>query len=356
MPNTKHFAALDGLRGLAALVVLIGHLELGPYLHPPHFELAVDFFFLLSGFVITHAYENKLRKGLTFISFAEVRLIRLYPLILLGLSIGTVILFARAMMGHDYTFFLPGIVSWMLALFILPSPLLQYTVGEGAFPFNIPSWSLFAELVINAAYALFVHRLTDRMLALTVLVGAVLILIFGIDGGSTWQTIPIGFVRVLFSFAAGIGLYRLFLSGYIRRIRAPFYVIAAALILTFCLPRGEMSRLVDGIAVLIIFPLIVAAGANAKLTGTLEKLALFGGQLSYPLYILHHPLLKPFANVIRVYQLTGIIFWVWTAFEITCILVFAFYAMKFYDEPLRQFISRRLKQKPSREAQRSPLL
>ncbi len=279
---------------------------------------------------------------MSFSTFAQIRLVRLYPLILLGLSVGAIILSTRALLGHDLSFILRGSLAWLLALVMIPTPLLEYTVGEAAFPFNVPSWSLSAELISNAFYALFVRHLTDRVLAFVVAGSAILVLIFGVDGGPTFSTTHIGFVRVMFSFPAGIALYRLFRMGWLEYFKAPFLVIVALLLVTFCLPRGQLSWLVDDVSVLVTFPVIVAAGANIPMSGARKRISLFLGQLSYPLYILHHPLIKPFANVTRVYQLTGSLFVCWTVLEIVTIVSFSLAAMKFYDEPLRKILSRQL--------------
>jgi len=349
MRESKHFAALDGLRGIAALFVLIGHLEL-PFLHPQHFELAVDFFFLLSGFVIAHAYEQKLQNGMSFWEFARIRLLRLYPLILLGVSIGAAILFMRAYATHDDRFFAPGLITFGLAAVVLPSPLLQYTVGDGAFPLNVPAWSLLVELAINAAYAMTARRITDRVLALIIVVGAFLILTVGVNGGSTWQTLWIGGVRVLFSFPAGIALYRLYRNGRLPKIALPFPAVAALLILAFCIPRGwgVWSYVGESFAVLLLFPTLVAAGVRVELGASANKAALFIGKLSYPLYVIHHPLLKPFANIIRTHELTGWIFVLWTILEISTIIVVAYLAMRFFDEPVRRRLaSLVLKRRPA---------
>ena len=67
--NSAHIPLLDGLRGIAAIVVL-GHLGYGPLISH---SLPVDFFFLLSGYVIARAYEHKFVTGMTFVQFSRVR-------------------------------------------------------------------------------------------------------------------------------------------------------------------------------------------------------------------------------------------------------------------------------------------
>ncbi|HEX7694251.1 MAG TPA: acyltransferase family protein, partial [Sphingomonas sp.] len=86
----RRFVVLDGMRGLAALSVVALHTAqyFPSQTGPARAYLAVDFFFMLSGFVMAHAYGDKLRAGLTIKGFAEIRLARLYPMIFLGVTLG----------------------------------------------------------------------------------------------------------------------------------------------------------------------------------------------------------------------------------------------------------------------------
>src|ERR1039458_7590499 len=120
--KTKHFVVLDGLRGVAAIAVVTLHV-LDPFHFnyvPIHAPLAVDFFFVLSGFVIAHAYEARLTGGLSFSSFAQVRLIRLYPLIFVGLSLGFIVLSVKAVTAHDEGFLFKGPAALIAGLLMLP--------------------------------------------------------------------------------------------------------------------------------------------------------------------------------------------------------------------------------------------
>ena len=83
--GVARFTGLDGLRGLAALAVFGAHVP-DPLLRDalPGCDLAVDLFFALSGFVLAHAYFERLRKGMGVGTFFKRRVIRLYPLYALG--------------------------------------------------------------------------------------------------------------------------------------------------------------------------------------------------------------------------------------------------------------------------------
>src|ERR687885_1577591 len=91
--STKpHFAILDGLRGVAALAIVVFHFMEWVYTDPSqnfiaHGFLAVDFFFCLSGFVIGYAYDDRIGQ-LGLATFFSLRLIRLHPLVVLGSVLG----------------------------------------------------------------------------------------------------------------------------------------------------------------------------------------------------------------------------------------------------------------------------
>lgn len=172
--DTKtHYALLDGLRGVAALFVVWYHVfegfgfaqsvngvDDGLITSFNHGYLAVDFFFILSGFVIGYAYDDRWAKGFTLGQFAKRRLIRLHPMVVAGAVIGLI------------TFCLQGAVKWdgthvatsaiMLALlctmFLIPAvPGTAPEVrGNGEmYPLNGPSWSLFFEYIGNIIYPCF---------------------------------------------------------------------------------------------------------------------------------------------------------------------------------------------------------
>src|SRR5579864_4395262 len=97
LTHSHHFPLLDGLRGIAALAVLSLHIVQlmdAPVLLP-HAHLSVDFFFILSGFVVANAYEKKLLHSMTFTRFVKIRLVRLYPMIFAGGLLGTLVLLTR---------------------------------------------------------------------------------------------------------------------------------------------------------------------------------------------------------------------------------------------------------------------
>lgn len=277
---------LDALRGAAALGVLLFHARglVLPKAALDHGYLAVDLFFVISGFVLARAHGAALAEGAAR-DFMRRRLIRLYPMVLLGLAIGALIHLAA---GLDLA--TVGLLIVLGALFI-PFPLTL-----DVFPLNGPQWSLLWELVANLVYALIAPWLTLRRLVLLTLAGAVghalLTLRFGTGSlgsfGGDWYG---GGPRVIFGFFAGVLLARLAEQGRLRLPVLPVgaLVLLALLALTAPVPQAWRAPY-DLVIALAVFPLIVGSAAKA---GATRLQPLFDGLagISYALYALHIPLL-----------------------------------------------------------------
>lgn len=288
---TRHFKALDGIRGLAAIAVLLHHVGMftsAPWLSPYGY-LAVDLFFLLSGFVIGAAYERRLAAGLHPVKYIfEIRVVRMYPMILLGTLLGL----SSALTGARLTAEPVELVVKQLALVPTFS-------GVDLFLLNTVMWSLMLELWINAAHAIAFRRLSTKVLVVVVTVGVVGVLAaswkyYGLNAGWNAKTAIAGLPRVLFSFSAGLLLYRLYASGRMPNVRIPFAVSFSLLALAMLVPlpsvKHHLPTLHDIIAVLVIFPLAIISGVNANLSTLASRAATVLGDLSYPLYAIHFPL------------------------------------------------------------------
>jgi peptidoglycan/LPS O-acetylase OafA/YrhL len=287
--GTPHqFATLDGLRGAAALAVMILHYQsqLGGVLLP-HSYLAVDFFFILSGFVLAHAYEHRLLEGMTPIQFLRLRLIRLYPLYLIGTLIGLV----WAMTGSVSSYQAINLLSILSALFFLP----DLNFASFMYRLNGPAWSLFFELTANAAYAIGIRRLSNGFLILIVLLSFA---ILGaryqeVDCGWKWANFIDGLPRVCFGFFAGVLTYRTWRAAKWQP-RLPQWAavgLVVALVLSFAANRSSFwqHHRYDQIA-LLVFPLIVYCGACREPSPRSRPIFLWLGNISYALYITHWPL------------------------------------------------------------------
>jgi peptidoglycan/LPS O-acetylase OafA/YrhL len=336
MSTKPHLAVLDGMRGIAALAVLIRHVTETPHWGFPHVALAVDFFFMLSGFVVAHAYEAKLQNGLSFRTFASIRLIRLYPLIFLGVSAGIALTAIHFEQRHDIS---SAQLAWGAVLGLLLLPCYVYPQWNCAFPMNMPSWSLFFELTINAAYALVVRHLSTRRLAILCVVGAAALCGLGFGTGTIqdWGVNKVGFwfgfVRVLFSFSAGVLLFR-----FRRPVRhAPAIAYALPILLAaLLLSPVHYSMALDLVSVVVLFPVMVHLGASISIGSGMNRIFLFAGELSYPVYITHHPLVRMFNQIEGRFHMDRIML---DCVEIAICIIFAYGALRLYDRPLRAALS-----------------
>lgn len=270
--------ALDGLRGLAALAVVELHATHGAF--PTHGGLAVDLFFLMSGFVLAGAYEPRLQTGMSFRAFMAERLARIYPLYLFGLLLGV------ALYLHQF-----GDETWAAfgaGLFFAPA---FGGPHEAAFWLDAPLWSLSLEMLVNALFAAGLWRLSNRGLAAITAIAALVLCVATFRYGQAefgyfqiktdyW----LGYARVFFGFPLGWLIWR------VRGRLAPYCTLPASLIAfaaaaaSFVVVSGAGAL----VAIVFLFPIVVAALAlGPQPVGPLGRFAALAGALSYPLYVVH---------------------------------------------------------------------
>ena len=299
LPPPERFLTLDCARGLAALAVVCYHMAtfsgvsyeaLGPYHYFSRAYLAVDLFFLISGFVIALSYEARLRSGaMRFGQFAAIRLIRLYPLYGLGLAGGfacSLWLQTGPQPEHFWS-------SLGLGALFLPQ-LADAAPAATLYPFNVVCWSLGFELAINLVFAAILARLSTTLLAMLCAMACAALMLFGVADGS----LDIGFkpsqlgeglAKVSASFIAGQILFRLWAAGRLPTIAASPAALLAGLTAVLAAPAGMIGLPYDLILVLMVFPLFVVAGCQARPGPRLQRGFSDMGRLSYAIYILHAP-------------------------------------------------------------------
>jgi len=339
---TNHrFVALDGLRGVAAVAVLLTHawVFLG-HKWLPHGFMAVDFFFALSGFVVAFAYEGRLRAQHDVIGFLIGRRDRLYPMIFLGAVVGLIA--ALSFQSLPPWRLLVDFVSAALAL---PSPAEIGRHSATLFPMNGPVWSLFWELCANLVFAIWTYKAKSRTLILIAAAGAIGLALFDLqfltlEGGFTEDRMPLGLARVTFSFTCGHLLYRAWATGLLPRYQFPAWALAAALVAPMFVAGGQYYPLIDLGLALVWYPAIVAVGAASLSKGRLWK---WSGELSFPLYLVHYPVLMVFNA--RLHP-TGFLqrASVTAAFVLVSVGL-AYLVLKFYDEPVRAWLGKRRRAK-----------
>jgi peptidoglycan/LPS O-acetylase OafA/YrhL len=333
--TTHHYEILDGLRGVAAVCVVLFHRH---YWMPSrhfldHGYLAVDFFFCLSGFVIAHAYGARLANGMTFRQFVVVRVIRLYPLLVLGAVAGGLVALQGAMRaGQDIT----G-AEWVAiaaALLCLPtvSPVHQsFGFSDNAFPVNGPQWSLFFEICVNFLFAALFKYWTTLLTALLVVASALIVMSFGV-AGNHFDDLLLGLPRALLSFGMGVLLSRARAGKTSHTSSAAFFLLSGALIVLFwpdLMPFNDSAY--ELACILVAFPAIVWFGSKYEPGERTRKICDISGRLSYPLYILHFPILRMMDQVVP-HSPAGVL-----ASLLVCVAA-AYAASRWYDEPLRQWI------------------
>lgn len=364
--DTKpHYEILNGLRGVAALMVIWYHVfeafATSPYDQKfNHGYLAVDFFFVLSGFVIGYAYDDRWNR-MSMRDFIKRRLIRLHPLVVIGAVFGAVAFLIQGSVQWD------GIqigLSWVMLSLLMTMFLIPAFPGTGAevrgngemFPLNGPSWSLFFEYIANILYALILRRLSTKALALLVVVtgaGLASFAIFGLSGyghlGVGWSLLDHNFLggslRLMFSFSAGMLMSRVFKPS---QIRGAFWKASLIIVVLLSMPyvgnaeTSWMNGIYDSVLVLFLFPLLVYMGASGKTTDNITKrLCRLLGDISYPLYMIHYPFMYLFYA------------WAWKhdpaltfseTWPVALLLFFgnialAYLVMKFYDIPVRRWLT-----------------
>jgi len=356
-PDRRMFYTIDGLRGIAALLVVCRHIVPfhGGKLNFQSSYLAVEMFFLFSGFVIAHAYDKRFEAGMRFGEFFKARIVRLYPLYFLGFLIAVLTI----PLAH-----LLGVKTWPLDprvivpnLFMLP--IYINFAGGALYPFNNPSWTLFFELLANFAYCLVYKALTNGRLALIIILTAILLTFaaftFGsLDIGYSQRTFIGGFARVGFSFFAGVGVYRLQLTRPCPIRISPWVLMAAAVALLIQqVPRGLDRELYDSVCAILIFPLFAYLATAVEPGPAGAKLFTLGGAASYALYLLHAPLGGMLNQFFMVYgRPKGSILFALTF--IAVVSVISILVERFYDRPVRRWLTGLMGKRP-RDADRNPV-
>ena len=371
--DKPRYEILDGLRGVAALIVLFYHhaevFSGSTVLNNAigHGYLAVDFFFLLSGYVISYAYDDRWNK-MSLGSFFKRRLIRLHPMIVFATIVGVVFFY----FGASEMFPKIATCPWWKVLFaalcgliMLPMPISWDPRGWNEFcPINGNAWTLYFEYFANITYALVIRRFNKFVLSGFVAASAFLTValamnwdVFGVLTDRTmhaytfvggWELSPqhllIGFTRLLYPFFGGILLARL---GGKFALRYGFWWCAIAIAAVLCVPciaaNGVVSiwnGLFEAIVVLTVFPLIVAAGAGSAVAGRSAKICKWLGEISYPLYIVQYPIVFTLFGGWKTNHPEASYgeLWVVNIGTILLSIFLAWAALKLYDIPLRKYL------------------
>ena len=386
LPSKPRYEILDGLRGVAALMVIVFHCfetyipRVGTQIIN-HGYLAVDFFFLLSGFVIGYAYDDRWN-AMTVWGFFKRRLVRLHPMVVAGTLTGAALFFFAA---GSYFPMIMQVEAWkfvlciVLGLLMIPCPTGLDIRGWGETnPLNGPNWSLTFEYIGNILYALILRRLPTAMLAVLCL-GSIFFtfdLTLGWDvfhllprgpqytviGG--WSLTPdqmyIGFVRLGYPFLCGLLISRILSarvtesnpSGSMLGVRGGFWWASLLLVVIFFMPvigghTGFADGLYQAFSIVVLFPVVVLIGAGSKTTDKRSGAwCEFLGAVSYPLYITHYPLM--YMQMAWFERHSNAPLWIHISLNVGVVLVSVFIAwafLKLYDEPMRAWLKQKVLQR-----------
>lgn len=371
--SKQRYEILDGLRGVAALMVIIFHFfELYSFGNPSkqiinHGYLAVDFFYVLSGFVLGYAYDDRWDK-MSYWDFYKRRLIRLHPMVIAGSLLGMCYFFLGECINspniesvNPLYFFLTIIMS----ILMIPCPAQMDIRGWGETnSFNGPNWTLTYEYIVNILYSLIFRRLHTIIIGILTLASTLLLVnltcnfdIFNvmneresnkytvIGGWSlTSCELCVGFTRLFYPYFAGYLVYRLKL-----KIRIPYsFIICSIILITFLsMPRLEkegypiFNGIYEAIVIILIFPLVIIIGAgDTTKNEILTKICKFIGELSYPIYITHYPIIYMNSAWTSFHMKDSLFNKIMLSIGSFFIMVFNAYSLiELYDKPVRKWLA-----------------
>lgn len=359
-----HYQILDGLRGVAAIIVVFFHLA--EPLATNRFDnvvnhgyLAVDFFFLLSGYVIGYAYDDRWHQ-LTIGGFLRRRFERLQPLVILGMTLGAVGFYFTDSTIWPLIHTVPVwklIVVMLIGYTLIPIPLSMDIRGwQEMHPLNSVGWSLFFEYIANILYALGLRKLSNKALAgFVVLAGAGLVYLAvtspngDVAGGWTLNAehMRIGITRTLFPFFAGLLLSRVARPTSINHAFLWCSLLIAAVLLMPRIGGADhlwQNGLYEAFAIIFVFPLVVYSGASGTVhTQTERRICKLLGDLSYPLYMTHYVLV--YFYVAWVSNHKGITLGQALPYALLTFagaIALAYVSLTLYDKPVRAWLRKRL--------------
>ena len=359
--SKPHYPILDALRGVAAIMVVSFHLfeahatsRFNQIIN--HGYLAVDFFFLLSGFVVSYAYDDRWN-SMSIGSFFKRRLVRLQPMVIMGSIIGAICFYFQTSGLWPMIHTVPigkMLIIMLIGFTLIPIPISMDIRGWNEMhPLNGPGWSLFFEYIANIFYALFIRNFSKKALSVLVILSGVALIHLAVTQGDViggWSLdatqLHIGFARMMYPFFAGLLLNRI---GKLVKMKSAFLWCSLLIFIVLALPRfGSkdqlwMNGLYESISIIFIFPLIVFLGASGEVIGKYaNRICKFLGDISYPIYITHYPLIYIYTAWVYNKKVPlkdgypiGIL-------VLISAIIIAYGCLKLYDEPVRLWLKNKL--------------
>lgn len=386
LESKPHYEILDGLRGVAALMVVIFHLfeSYGGVNTIGHGYMAVDFFFALSGFVIGYAYQDRWDRMSTW-GFIKRRLVRLHPMVILAAFLAMLFYYftdgvpAFAIVRETAPWVLFGVFVWQCLMIPLPQAwdirgYAEVSSLGGTF------WTLHYEYLANLLYVFFVRKFSKLGLGIFVFICAVFsfclaneIDILGLWGhrwarysvnsgfSLTVSEVSVALTRLMYPFFSGLLVSRM---GKLIKVKGGFWWCSILVILVLAMPPVGvndahfdfatrsltigpndtmwMNGLYESFVILIMFPLIVSMGAGSSVKGKKSyAICKFIGDLSYPLYLTHFSLVYIQQSWVATHKDSS---FAQHAFVFVAVLILsvmmAYACLKLYDLPVREWLKK----------------
>jgi peptidoglycan/LPS O-acetylase OafA/YrhL len=355
-PAKRIYLTLEGIRGVAALLIFMRHT--GPFMTHLlyHSYLAVDLFFVLSGFVLASAYDRRLAdKTLPASTFMKMRFIRLYPLFLLAAVAG---LAASLIDLNVWGYHLAGHFAWspgspvppIVSAFLFSLLMLPSFYSRSLYPLNGPAWTLFYELGVNCAYGLMRPFMTFRRLAVVMtILGLVIIARTWVHDdvtvGILWQEMPGGFLHAFYSFGAGLMLLKA--HAWLRQHIVPrasnllcFAILGLAALMLAAPTFSTFDPLYEAIAILFLAPMIVLGASLIEPQALLKSLCTALGRSSYGVYVLHAPVSALIAALYFAFFHARIPVMEASVILLPCLVATALLLDTYVDRPVRALLGR----------------
>lgn len=371
LSSKPRYEILDGLRGVASVAVVLFHL-FETYASSAatqiinHGYLAVDFFFVLSGFVIGYAYDDRWDR-MSIGGFFKRRIVRLHPMVIAGTVIGACLYFFGQGEVSPAIGNVPAwkivLVFFMACLMIPCGQKMDIRGWNETNPLNGPTWSLMWEYIGNILYAFVFRRLPNIMLAILVAFAGFCTLdlclnlnvfdllteargskIYTPIGGwsLTSEQLYIGATRLFYPFLCGLLLSRLKPS---IKVKGGFWWCSVMLVAALSVPCvGGPDNILNGVynsfCIIVLFPLIVIIGAGSEIKGGRSAgICNFLGEISYPLYLTHYPLMYMQMEWALSHPEMPLYAHVMTGAGVFVLSIFLAWAcLKLYDLPVRNWL------------------
>lgn len=313
--SKKKLVHLESLRGIAAISVALYHFRTNGHLDNPFTTnawLLVDFFFVLSGFVIALNYSDRLSTLPEVIRFQWRRFLRLYPLHLVMLAI---------FLGIEYAKFLIKVRSGLAADLPLSSTDEVFAFIANLFmihnwvlselTYNYPSWSISAEFYTYAIFAIAIHLTRGQKVLLVPILATTIVVLFLVLKSTGLHTDNIsGPARCLYSFAIGVSVFHIF-KAFEHKLRLGSSTPSVALLLLCILSvikLGDHATSLDTLVPALFGISVLVLTLTHDRTFVIRQLSrswlVYLGTISYGIYMIHAVVWRAIGKVLRaVFQL-----------------------------------------------------